>query len=398
MANGEFEFLSRRIKQRRAQEEAGAQSEAVRRGLAGTSFESGMRGRAAAEEGQALSDLDLQLQLADEEKEREERLIAEKREFQTGLEETRTRRDRQSDVLGAGLELGGTALADYLFNKRGGRGTLPVKTGDGGAVPEVARSGGDLATPGPGISFASRVRSFFGGGPKTKPTAGVTPKPGATQGFGSIAGRVLGAGAAGYAGSRLGKLAGLTGGEASKATSRGAKAGTVIGAGLGALIPGAGILGAGIGGAVGGKAGATVARAFKKVCFMGNTIIELIDGSVSRIDQLKLGMRVKGGTIYSLRQSYTESGTLYEYNDVFVTGSHAVKEDGKWVRVVDSKGASPVVGGEVVWSLGTTGHRIFTANGIEFADEFEHDDSESLTDEQSLFRLNEQEKMEVANV
>ena len=54
-------------------------------------------------------------------------------------------------------------------------------------------------------------------------------------------------------------------------------------------------------------------------------------------------------------------------------GAHAVKEDGKWIRVKESPLASSLPDGGKIRTLGTTTHRLFI-NGVEFADELETDD------------------------
>lgn len=126
-------------------------------------------------------------------------------------------------------------------------------------------------------------------------------------------------------------------------------------------------------------------------CFEAGTPITMWDGSERPINNLYVGASTKGGEVVSIRISKTGEGTRYLYKGIQVTGSHAVKENGKWIRVKDSDHAAPVSGEGIVWSLVTTDHRIWI-RGIEMADEHETDMYETLTIDQSLEHLNNQEK------
>lgn len=134
--------------------------------------------------------------------------------------------------------------------------------------------------------------------------------------------------------------------------------------------------------------GNSISKAF---CFEANTPISMDDGSVRPINQLYIGAETLGGTVESIRTSKTDVGTKYLYKGVQVTGEHAVKEGGKWLRVKDSDYSQPLKGDGIVWSIVTDKHRVWV-NGIEFADEHESDQWEHLTIDQSLAELNRQEK------
>lgn len=135
-----------------------------------------------------------------------------------------------------------------------------------------------------------------------------------------------------------------------------------------------------------------ISKSIKKAfCFDGSTLIDMADGSKKPIREIQLGDKTRGGSVESVRQSYTAYGTRYNYKNVLVTGSHAVKED-KWIRVASSQYAIPVIGDGIVYSLVTPTHRIFV-DGIMFADEHETDQYESLTMEQSLAVLNQPSKV-----
>jgi hypothetical protein len=101
----------------------------------------------------------------------------------------------------------------------------------------------------------------------------------------------------------------------------------------------------------------------------------------------------EGGVVYSL-SSHILQAPLYSYPTekedcyIWVTGSHAVKED-KWVRVENSRKATILDGHEidVVYSLSNENH-IMISHGVIFADYAEVDNDQGLTDEQCLHILN----------
>ena len=141
----------------------------------------------------------------------------------------------------------------------------------------------------------------------------------------------------------------------------------MVGAGLGAAGSGLGIF----------------------LCFTPDTPIEMADGSKKAIKDILLGDQTRGGKVFSVR--YAEApDEMFSYLGVKTTGVHAVNENGKWIRVKDSRLASPVeVDSKIVLDLGTTDHRIWI-NGIEFADDFETDKFFDFYDKPSLDLLNTQ--------
>jgi len=165
--------------------------------------------------------------------------------------------------------------------------------------------------------------------------------------------------------------------------------GTAIGTAVGAAAGGAigGPVGAVVGAVVGGTIGGIV-------CFDGASEFEMEDGTHKRIKDIRLGDVMKeGGVVYSL-SSHILQAPLYNYPTekedcyVWVTGSHAVKED-KWVRVENSRKATILDGHEidVVYSLSNENH-IMISHGVIFADYAEVDNDQGLTDEQCLHILN----------
>jgi hypothetical protein len=101
-------------------------------------------------------------------------------------------------------------------------------------------------------------------------------------------------------------------------------------------------------------------------CFDPNTSIQMADGSEKKIKEIQLGDNTKGGEVTGVFQ-FKASDEIHNYKGVTVAGSHYVKEDGKFIMVKDSPLSVKIDKIPVVYSLDTTGRRIFI-NDIEFAD------------------------------
>jgi hypothetical protein len=101
-------------------------------------------------------------------------------------------------------------------------------------------------------------------------------------------------------------------------------------------------------------------------CFDPSTLIQMADGSTKEIKNIQLGDNTKGGEVTGVFQ-FKASDEIHDYKGVTVAGSHYVKEDGKFIMVKDSPLAVKIDKIPVVYSLDTTGRRIFI-NDIEFAD------------------------------
>lgn len=127
------------------------------------------------------------------------------------------------------------------------------------------------------------------------------------------------------------------------------------------------------------------------LCFSPETMIRMGDGTEKRIDQLDLGEMTEGGKVLSIRIARAQD--MGEYAGVSVTAKHAIRENGSWIRVEDSKSYMAIEGEFDIVSLITSKHRIFI-NGrdgvIEFADEIEVDGGDQMTNEESLAALNAQ--------
>ena len=92
----------------------------------------------------------------------------------------------------------------------------------------------------------------------------------------------------------------------------------------------------------------------------------MADGSEKKIKEIQLGDNTKGGEVTGVFQ-FKASDEIHNYKGVTVAGSHYVKEDGRFIMVKDSPISIKIDKIPVVYSLDTTGRRIFI-NDIEFAD------------------------------
>lgn len=123
-------------------------------------------------------------------------------------------------------------------------------------------------------------------------------------------------------------------------------------------------------------------------CFAAESFFVMADNTTKAVEDIKLGDNMKGGgMVHSIRQSFVDED-VFSYDGVMVTGSHAVNEDGKWIRVGDSAKAKPVQFVGVVYSICNENHKMVSNTGTLFADEQETDDYEDLTIQESLQELN----------
>lgn len=190
------------------------------------------------------------------------------------------------------------------------------------------------------------------------------------------AGSGAGIGAAAGAGFATAAATLLTGGSVKDAAKSGigTAAGTYIG---NIILPG-------IGGFVGGFIGGSI------FCFTAKTPILMEDFTEKFIGDLRLGDKLLGGgTVMGWGQGYAE--TLYSYKNAEVTGSHAVFEDGKWIRVKDSIHAKAleITTDCVVCPIATDNQVIITPWFVSTdIFEVEPEKADAMTDDERLERLN----------
>ena len=119
------------------------------------------------------------------------------------------------------------------------------------------------------------------------------------------------------------------------------------------------------GGGGGGSSGGGESG-FGGFCFDPNTPIQMANGSNKKIKDIQLGDDTKGGEVTGVFQ-FKATDEIHDYKGVTVAGSHYVKEDCKFIMVQDSPISIKIDKIPVVYSLDTTGRRIFIKD-IEFAD------------------------------
>jgi hypothetical protein len=102
-----------------------------------------------------------------------------------------------------------------------------------------------------------------------------------------------------------------------------------------------------------------------KGCFVFDTLIDMLDGSVKKIGELRLGDQIRGGEVVAVH--CYDGAPLYNYKGVHVSGTHYVIENGTPLMVKDSAYSVKIDDVYGLYTVDTTGRRIF-ANDIEFAD------------------------------
>lgn len=174
-----------------------------------------------------------------------------------------------------------------------------------------------------------------------------------------------------------------------QATAIGAAVGATAGAIVGSIVPG---IGTAAGAVVGGAIGSVVGSLF---CFDGSSEFEMADGTYKMIKDIEIGDVLKeGGKVYSVSK-HILSSQLYSYPTgdestyIWVTGNHAVKENGAWVRISDSIKGSLVYEHDIEFTYSLScEHHIMMSHGITFADYAEVENDQGLTDIQCLNVLN----------
>jgi|8_EtaG_2_1085327.scaffolds.fasta_scaffold13228_2 hypothetical protein len=116
----------------------------------------------------------------------------------------------------------------------------------------------------------------------------------------------------------------------------------------------------------GGSSGAMTDDNAGTFCFDPNTLVQMADGSEKKIKEIQLGDQTRGGEVTGVFQ-FKAADEIHDYKGVTVAGSHYVKENGRFIMVQDSPLSVKIDKIPVVYSLDTTGRRIFIKD-IEFAD------------------------------
>lgn len=130
-------------------------------------------------------------------------------------------------------------------------------------------------------------------------------------------------------------------------------------------------------------------------CFTAETPILMADGKYKKIKDIKLGDKVMlGGEVTAIGTS--KNTDLWKYDNVTVTGGHAVFEDGKWIRVCQSKKGIKFENAKetLVFPMSTENHLIVTQNNI-WADMEEVSSTFNKTDDDIIIELNKQQQANI---
>jgi hypothetical protein len=146
---------------------------------------------------------------------------------------------------------------------------------------------------------------------------------------------------------------------------------------------------AGFGDATGGTTSGTLGTGGGG-CFIAGTMITMADGSRKPVEQVDIGDTVSvGGKVFATGKFLIDN--LYDYNGIQVSGTHMVKEDGKWTRVEDSRlGRSLGDDEHIVYVFGNENRRIII-NDTEFTDYFELSEQQELANHGEQFFSNWQD-------
>ena len=101
-------------------------------------------------------------------------------------------------------------------------------------------------------------------------------------------------------------------------------------------------------------------------CFPEGTMVKMADGSEKPINEIKLNeVLFEGGKVTRLLSGLADKVQWYQYRDILVTGTHAVKHEGKWIRVEDIKESIPMrIEEEFLYNLSTEYHKIIIRDVI----------------------------------
>jgi hypothetical protein len=146
-------------------------------------------------------------------------------------------------------------------------------------------------------------------------------------------------------------------------------------------------------GDLGSGAASAIGRGIKSVfCFTGDTDIMMEDGSFKKLKDLKINDKIAlGGRVTAIGQGLISD--IHQYEGFKVSGSHAIYENGKWLRVEESQKSYPV-GKEketLVYPIATENHLMVTKSNkglLVSADMEEIDDTYNMTDDEIISKLN----------
>tara|TARA_Y100000592_G_scaffold88154_1_gene143600 strand:+ start:3559 stop:4989 length:1431 start_codon:yes stop_codon:yes gene_type:complete len=125
-------------------------------------------------------------------------------------------------------------------------------------------------------------------------------------------------------------------------------------------------------------------------CFIAGTMVTMADGTLKAVETVDIGDEVAvGGKVFATGKFLIDN--LFDYKGIHVSGTHMVKEDGKWTRVENSRhGVKLGTEDAIVYVFGSE-HRRILINGIEFTDYFELSEQQELSNHGEEFFSNWQD-------
>jgi len=153
--------------------------------------------------------------------------------------------------------------------------------------------------------------------------------------------------------------------------------------GSGGYNPGGTGTGGGGGGTDGGGGGGG-----GPTCFEAGTCFRMADGSVKKIEDIKSADEMeRGGRVFFAISGDGTQETWFDADGIHVTGSHAIKKDGIWMRVRDA-GFEQIETIDTFYTLINENHRMVAENGQVFADYDEVDLDGTGWSEYAIDKLN----------
>jgi len=133
-------------------------------------------------------------------------------------------------------------------------------------------------------------------------------------------------------------------------------------------------------------------------CFLAGTLVQMANGTQKPIEQIDIGDSVSvGGFVFATGKFLINN--LFEYKGIKVSGSHMVQEDGRWMRVEDSKLAKSLGTDEhIVYVFGSENRRILI-DDVLFTDYFELTEQDKLIEKgDNYFEKWQEEVSKIAKI
>ncbi len=103
------------------------------------------------------------------------------------------------------------------------------------------------------------------------------------------------------------------------------------------------------------------------LCFDKHTVLTMENGSTKSICRLSIGDRLQhDGCITSIMKLSSKNVDMYNYKDIIVSGKHVVYEDGKYIKVENSKNSIfiPKYDSNDIWCITTASKQIHIEDSV----------------------------------